>query len=168
MIRYLVVAIVAVFAAQLSPAARASTVQYDLTLTPTIGSIGGSGYLDVSAPANGTEALSAFSLTIDGQQFNLANEIGTATATFTGGVLDSLNYVGTLISGLNLDILGTGGLTYAFLDIGSGATLAAGTISAVDPPATTPLPSTVILFATGLLGLLLLSFRRKKIARIAS
>jgi hypothetical protein len=169
MLRLLAAAAIAVFATQFPLAARASSVLYDLTLTPTLGSVGGSGYFDVSAPVNGSgvNALTAFSVTIDGDVFNLGNELGTATATFSGGVLTSLNYLGDLVStsgGFNLDILGTGGLSYAFVDIGTGATLASGTISAVDPPGATPLPSAVVLFATGLLGLLLLNYRHKRIA----
>lgn len=166
MVRFLVVGLFALIATQLPSIARASTVQYDLTLTPTTGSVGGSGYFDVNTPVNGSgvNAITAFYVTIDNQVFNLATEVGTATATFANGVLTSLNYVGALVSGLNLDILGTGGLQYAFLDIGTNATLSSGNISAVDPPATTPLPSSVVLFATGLLGLLFLNNRRKKIA----
>jgi hypothetical protein len=163
MLRILVVAALAVFAAQFSSAARASTV-YDLTFTPTTGTIGGYGTMEVSGPVDGVDQITAFSVTIDGQLFTLANEVGTATATFSNGVLSSLNYVGAAISGLNLDILGSKGLIYAFLDIGTGIALTTGTISAVDPPATTPLPSSVVLFATGLLGLVLLTYRRKKIA----
>lgn len=163
MLRVMIVAVMALFVAQFPSIARASTVQYDLTLTPTSGTIGGSGYFDVTAPVNGSgvNALTAFSVTIDGAQFTLGND-PAATATFSGGVLTSLNYVGALLSGLNLDILGTGGLTYTFLDIGTGLALASGTISAVDPPTATPLPSAVVLFATGLLGLLLLNYRRKR------
>jgi hypothetical protein len=166
MLRFLAVAFMAVCAAQLPSAARASTVQYDLTLTPTTGSIGGTGYFDVLTPVNGSGVndLTALSITIDGQTFNLSNEIGAATATFTDGVLSSLNYAGALLSGFNLDLLGTGGLTYNFLDAGISAALASGTISAADPPPTTPLPSTVVLFATGLLGLLLVNYRRKRTA----
>jgi hypothetical protein len=171
MLRYLVVAVLAAFAAQFSSAARASTIQYDLTLTPTVGSIGGTGYFDVNSPLTGTgaNALTDFSVTIDNQVFSLGNELSSATATFSNGALTSLNYIGDLVSGtwktgLNLDILGTGGLSYTFLDLGSDLALSSGTISAVDPPSTTPLPSTVVLFATGLLGLLLLNYRRKKLA----
>jgi hypothetical protein len=166
MLRFLVVAIMAVFATQLSSVARASTVQYDLTLTPTTGSIAGTGYFDVSAPVSGSGVidLTALSITIDGQTFNQDTEIGTATATFANGVLEGVNYVGALLSGLNLDLLGTDDLTYTFLDIGTGAALSTGTISAVDPPPTTPLPGAMVLFATGLIGLLLLNYRRKKSA----
>lgn len=166
MSRFLVLAVLGLFAAQIPSIAQASTVQYDLTLTPTIGSVGGSGYFDVSTPVDGSgaNALTALSITIDGQQFSLANELGTATAIFSGGVLESLNYVGDLVSGLNLDILGTGGLSYAFLDIGTGATIATGSISASAPLAATPLPSTLLLFASGLLGLLLLNYRRRAAA----
>jgi hypothetical protein len=162
MLRVLVLAVVAFLGAQLP--AQASTLQYDLTLTPTTGSVGGTGYFDVTAPVNGSgvNAITALSITIDDQTFLLNNEIGTATATFTSGVLSSLSYVGALVSGLNLDLLGTGGLSYTFLDIGTGATLASGIIS--DAPAATPLPSAVILFATGLLGLLFLNYRRKRVA----
>lgn len=98
MLRYLVLAAVAVLAAQLPSTAQASTVQYDLTLTPTTGSIGGSGYFDVTAPVNGSgaNAITAFSITIDNELFTLGTEIGTATATFSDGVLSGLSYVGDL------------------------------------------------------------------------
>jgi hypothetical protein len=164
MLRFLVVAAIAVFAAQFASAARASTVQYDLTLTPTTGTVGGSGYFDVVTPVNGSGVndLTALSITIDGQQFTLGNELGTATATFTDGVLSGLDYVGGLLNGLNLDLLGTGGLTYTFLDIGTNATLSEGTISAGGGLSATPLPGTAVLFATGLLGLLVLTYRRKQ------
>jgi hypothetical protein len=164
MLRFLVAAALAVLAAQFSSTARASTVQYDLTLTPTTGTIGGTGYFDVSTPVNGSGVvdLTALSITIDGQTFNLSDALGTATATFTGDALTALSYTGDLLSGLNLDLLGTGGLTYSFLDLGTNFGLASGTISAVDPPSATPLPSSIVLFATGLLGLLLLSYRRKR------
>ena len=152
MSRFLIVALLALLG--IPGAARASTIQYDLTLTPTDGSIGGSGYFDVMAPLNGSgvNTLTDFSVTIDGlpQPFTLANEVGTATATFSSDALSSLNYVGALINGFNLDILGSGGLTYAFLDLGTGATFASGTISAVAAPSAAPLPPTIVLFAAGL------------------
>jgi hypothetical protein len=165
MLRILVAVAFAVFAVQLPSAARASSVQYDLTFTPTTGSIGGAGYFDVNTPVNGSGSniITAFDVTIDGQLFTLANEVGTATADFTNGALSSLNYVGALLSGLNLDILGSTGLIYAYLDVGTGAAIATGTISATDPPpSATPLPGSMVLLASGLLGLLLLNYWRKK------
>lgn len=95
MLRFVAGAIIAVFAAQFPSTTWAATVQYDLTLTPRIGSIGGSGYFDVSAPVNGSgvDAITALSISIDGQQFTLAND-PTATATFSGGALTSINYAG--------------------------------------------------------------------------
>lgn len=166
MLRFLVAAAFAALAVQLSSTAQASTVQYDLTLTPTAGSIGGSGYFDVSTPVNGSGVndITALSINIDGQSFNLGDAIGTAYATFTDGVLSGLSYTGALLSGFNLDLLGTGGLTYSFADLGTNFGLATGTISAVDPPSATPLPSSIVLFITGLLGLLLLSYWRKRTA----
>jgi hypothetical protein len=165
MSRLLILAVVAFFGAQVPVATRASTIQYDLTLTPTIGTIGGSGYFDVTAPLNvsGSNVLTAFSVSVDGQNFTLNDAVGAPTATFSSGLLTGLNYVGDVISGLNLDILGTGGLTYAFLDLGTGATVAVGTISAaVASPSATPLPGTTVLFITGLLGLMLAMTRRRR------
>jgi hypothetical protein len=169
MIRILVAAAVAALAAQFSSAALASTVQYDLTLTPTAGSIGGTGYFDVVTPVNGSGAndITALSISIDGQTFNLGDALGTATATFADGVLTGLNYAGALLNGWNLDLLGTGGLTYRFADLGVNFAGATGTISAVDPPSPTPLPSSIVLFATGLLGFVLLSRRGKRTASSA-
>ena len=165
MSRLLVVIAVALLGAQITGVARASTIQYDLTLTPTLGTIGGSGFFDVAAPLNGSgvNILTDFSVTIDNATFTLAND-PTATATFSNGLLSSLNYIGAVSAkGFNLDILGTGGLQYAFIDIGTGAALAEGTIYAVDPPGVpaTPLPTTVVMFATGLLALGFLIYRRK-------
>lgn len=163
MLRFLVAAAIAVFATQFPSNARASTIEYDLTFTPTSGSIGGTGYFDVNSPLNGSgvDAITALSVSIDNALFTLGDEQGTATATFSNGLLSNLNYVGALVDGINLDILGTGGLTYSFLDIGTSETLASGTISAVDPPSAAPLPTSVILFATGLLALLFLTYRRR-------
>jgi len=170
MSRLLVVIAAALLGAQITGVARASPVNppnivYDLTLTPTLGTIGGSGYFDVAAPLNGSgvNILTDFSVTIDNATFTLAND-PTATATFSNGLLSSLNYIGAVSAkGFNLDILGTGGLQYAFIDIGTGAALAEGTIYAVDPPGVpaTPLPTTVVMFATGLLALGFLIYRRK-------
>ena len=171
MSRLLVVIAVALLGAQITGVARAAPVDitYDLTLTPTLGTIGGSGFFDVAAPLNGSgvNILTDFSVTIDNATFTLAND-PTATATFSNGLLSSLNYIGAVSAkGFNLDILGTGGLQYAFIDIGTGAALAEGTIYAVDPPPpgggvpATPLPTTVVMFATGLLALGFLIYRRK-------
>lgn len=157
MLRFLALFVVVFVGVQMPGVARASTdvdLTYGLTLTPTVGSIGGSGLLDVTAPSNGsgTYELTGLSLSIDGANFTLGDEVGNATATLSDGVLTGLNYVGALINDLNLDILGSTGLTYAFIDIGTGATIAAGTIT--DPPVpSTPLPPTLILFASGLLAL---------------
>lgn len=153
---------VVLFGVQFSKAAQAST--YTLTLDPTFGSIAGSGTMDVTAPGSGSgiSAISDLTINIDGANFNLTDEIGAATATFSSGMLTGINYVGASVAdfGLNLDFLGTQGLMYAFLDIGTNATLAEGTISAVDPP-TASLPTTIVMFATGLIGLAFLTYRRK-------
>jgi hypothetical protein len=163
MTRFLFVALVVVLGVQIPRGAHAST--YDMTLTPTVGSIGGAGSFDVVAPLSGSgiSQITDFSVTIDQETFTLGNEISAATATFSSGMLTGLDYVGALLGGgFNLDILDTGGLTYTFLDIGTGAALASGIISAIDPPLpSTPLPTTILMFATGLLGLALLTYRRK-------
>jgi hypothetical protein len=168
MSRFMLAALIVFLGVQIPRVAQASTIQYDLTLTPTVGSVGGTGFFDVTAPLNGSgvNQITAFSVAIDGQDFTLGNEVSTATATFSSGVLTSLDYIGALLgSGFNLDILGTGGLTYTFLDIGTGAALASGLISAA-PLSSTPLPTTILMFATGLLGIALLTARRRKISHI--
>jgi len=167
MSRFLVLVLVALFGVQVSGAARATT--YDLTLDPTSGNIFGSGVMDVTAPGTGSgvSVISDLSITIDGANFNLKNELGAATATFVGGDLKSINYIGASIAdfGLNLDFLGSQGLMYSFLDIGTDSVLSQGMINAVDPSpggvSATPLPTTVVMFATGLLALGFLIYRRK-------
>ena len=55
--RLLILAVVAFVGAQISGAARASTIDYNYTLTlsiPTLGSIGGWGSLDFMAQPNGS------------------------------------------------------------------------------------------------------------------
>jgi hypothetical protein len=169
MLRLMMLCFVAVFGVQLPQAAEASTVTYDLTLTSSSGQSFGSGTLVVNGPlTSGSESFSSsgggleslnISLNSGGPaspSFSLLNAIGTTSATFQGGTLTGLSYLGD-VNSFQLDLL-TSGLFYLYVDFGSLLLSSAGSISAVSAA---PLPPTIVLFAGGLVLLGLLAYRRK-------
>ena len=123
------------------------------------GSAAGSGTSTFSAGAG----LSSLSFSIGGYNFSLANEqFFNPSVTFNNGALTGIAYLGSL-NGFQLD-LGTFNLNYEFLNLVnfSGS---AGTISS--NVSTTPLPSGLPLFLTGLLALALLGWRKKRSMQMA-
>ena len=167
MSRFAIAAIAALVVVQVGTA-RASTVTYDLTLTASSGPENGTGTLVVdgtngtfnSSPGGGLDALS---ISINGQTYTLANALSTTAATFVNGALTSLNYLG-ISSNINLSLTATAGLSYVYADLSNLSLSSAGNISAVDPPggvSGAPLPTTILLFATALLGLVLVAYRQK-------
>ena len=157
--------------ALLSMASSAFAVTYDLTLTNLSGQAVGSGMFTVngSVPGSGSSSFSAgggltsLSFSIDGYNFSLANEeFFNPSVSFNNGALTGIAYVGSL-NGFQLD-LGTFNLNYEFLNLAnfSGS---AGTIS--DHVSTTPLPSGLPLFITGLAALALLGWRKKRNLQVA-
>jgi hypothetical protein len=149
----------------------ASAVTYDLTLGNLSGQTVGSGMFNISgsAASSGTSTFSAgggltsLSFAIDGYNFSLANEqFFNPYVTFNNGALTGIAYLGSL-NGFQLD-LGTFNLNYEFLNLAnfSGS---AGTIS--DHVSTTPLPSGLLLFITGLMALALLGWRKQRSLQVA-
>jgi len=149
------------------------TYDYKLQLNPTSGTIGGSGTFDVITSVNpwtslnGAVTISDLSVTIGGATFTLGDAIGAATATFSGGYLTGLSYLGDTTSGLNLDILGTGGLSYLYFDFGTSSGTSSGNILATylgdsGPPSATPLPPSGVMLGAGLLMMLgFVAYRRR-------
>ena len=151
----------------------ASAVTYDLTLSNLSGQTVGSGMFAISgsAASSGTSTFSAgpggglasLSFSIGGYNFSLANEqFFNPSVTFNNGALTGIAYLGSL-NGFQLD-LGTFNLNYEFLNLAnfSGS---AGTIS--DHVSTTPLPSGLPLFLTGLAALALFGWRKKRSMQMA-
>ncbi|MDE2285372.1 MAG: hypothetical protein KGK33_12215 [Hyphomicrobiales bacterium] len=151
----------------------ASAMTYDLTLNSFSGQTVGSGMFTIngSVPSSGTSTFSAapgggltsLSFSLNGAtpgqyNFSLANEqFFNPYVTFNNGALTGIAYLGAL-NGFQLD-LGTFNLNYEFLNLAnfSGS---AGTIS--ESVSTTPLPSGLPLFITGLAALALIGWRKKR------
>src|SRR5579863_4184146 len=161
-------AVVAVLAMASSAA---SAVTYDLTLNNLSGQTVGSGMFTISGPAASSGAstfsagagLTSLSFSIGGYNFSLANEqFFNPSVTFNNGALTGIAYLGSL-NGFQLD-LGTFNLNYEFLNL-ANLSGSAGTIS--DHVSTTPLPSGLPLFLTGLVALALLGWRRKRGMQVA-
>ena len=148
--------------------AHASTVDYTLTFaasSPYAADTGGSGTFELNGPintnGNRTYSLTELSMTLDGLSFSLSQD-KSATASFHNGVFSGLSFDGTDITGLfTFDTLNTSGTSYDLAQSIFGGTLSKGSISAVDPPAATPLPPTVVLFGAGLLLIGALAWMRK-------
>jgi len=141
-------------ATQFCAPARASTVDYTLTFTATSGT-GGGGTFELNGPisttGNHTYGLTELSFSVDGLSFSLAQDVN-ATASFHNGVFSGLSFDGTDVTGFfTFDTLTTSGTTYSVVQDDQW-TIGAGSISAVDPPPSTPLPPTVVLFGAGLLA----------------
>ena len=167
------------------PALRASTITYDVTLTPTSGQYGGSGTLTLaSAPA--TSGISTFSqangqlqglsFTIDNQTFSLAGD-PSATVEFLNGQIYNISFAQTVGSSPNRFTLDTSGV-YAFYYDNDQAESAGSITADVSPGSTdsnqfpnqqpaspTPEPSSLLLLATALFGGCFLIFRRRGTAQ---
>jgi hypothetical protein len=166
-----------------APAAQASTITYDLSLSPTFyGPYGGTGYFTVNTPALGTSPydtptngvaeggngnLIAMSFTIAGETFNLTNASNAGVgfnqnSNDTAEIINSIVYTGTIGSTMVTLSLSSGGFDYTFTDSnpnGSYADSSGGLITAT--LTATPLPATLPLFAGGL-GMFGLFGRRRK------
>ncbi|HEV2710193.1 MAG TPA: PEP-CTERM sorting domain-containing protein [Edaphobacter sp.] len=150
----------------------ASTVTYDITLTPDGGSLyGGTGTITLNnAPSTSgisdyTQAnggLLDVTFNIDGQDFSLAGANGTTLVRFLNGSLNDITFaetIGTTPSRFTLD--STARYSFYYND---GQAVSYGTFSAApgDPtsPSPVPEPSSLLLFATGLLGGATILYRR--------
>lgn len=166
----LTAAIAAMAVGQMTAGAKASTVTYDLTLQGTAGGlVGGTGAFTVDGPINSTglETLTAsdglnLSFTIDGNSFSSAPG-GYASVTFNNGALASINYAGFLDS-WSFSLV-TGSLLYIYTDLVNPTHDTFGTISAqleATQVSATPLPAALPLFVSGLGGMGLLGWWRKR------
>lgn len=168
------------------PAAQASTLTYDVTLSPTSGTYGGSGTISLSsAPsefgistfsqANGT--LQNLSFTIGNQTFSLAGD-PSATVEFLDGKIYNISFAQTIGSSPHRFTLDTSGV-YAFY-YNNGFSESSGDITAAlasappdsipsQPPAAspTPEPGTILLLATALVGGGFLIVRRRRSTQAA-
>ena len=167
MFRLAMVALAALGCAQLPRTAQATTISFEL-INSISGPESGSGVLDLNGPigpgldvfSSGGGGLNSLSIDIGGQEFTLSNALGPAQAIFQNGAFSGLFYVGQMGNfKLSLD---TTGLFYLYTDLSDWTLTSAGTIAA------TPIPSTILLFAGGLLALGLVTYRRKRQADFSS
>lgn len=170
------------------PALHASTITYNLTLSPSSGMQGGTGTLTLAAPppSSGTptytianQQLQELSFTIDGQNFYLSGD-PSATVQFTNGQLSSINFIQTVDHAparYTLEL----SRGYSFYGNDFGHPLSAGSFSATpaaiipeeitadatqptQPASPTPEPGTLVLLATALVAGGFLLLRRKRTA----
>lgn len=145
---------------------KASTL-YSLTLNNAFGPEGGTGAFTIDGPIASTgrsffsagHGLTSLSFSIDGNNFSLANELGSARVIFNNGNLIKVAYSGDL-NGFNFDLV-TNRLDYAFFDLVNFSLSSFGSISG-SPVSATPLPPSWTLMLIGLAGFGLVAYRRKR------
>jgi hypothetical protein len=165
-----------------APALHASSITYDVMLSPTSGPYGGSGTITLaSAPASSgittysqaAGSLQGLTFTVGNQTFSLAGD-PSATVEFLNGQLYNISFAQTVGSSPNRFTLDTSAV-YAFY-YNDGQAESAGSLTAIpaidsgDPASTqpttspTPEPGTLLLVATALAGGAFFVFRRKRTA----
>ena len=152
-----------------SGSSQASTLSYDLVLSGGSSQIDGIFSVNGSVPNSGQSGplqITSLSLNVGGTSYNFASQLFTPVATFNNGALTSIEYVGSA-DGFKLD-LGTVGLNYVFYDFLNTSYSSAGSVLASGiGVSTTPLPSGLPLFLTGLAALGFLGWRKKRMMQAA-
>jgi hypothetical protein len=152
--------------------AKAETISYVLTFTPTGGAAtGGTGLLTLNEPSlptnlsiNGSSSqFVSLSATVDGIAFAFANS-DVYSLGMSGGVWNNISAMSNdTTDGSFQFYIGTGGLTYNLQEVNVGEP-GYGNISVGAPQvvSATPLPSTLPLFAAGLSFVGYLTGRKKR------
>jgi hypothetical protein len=159
--------------------ASAATFSYAITLTPTTGTIGGTGVLTLTtaipssgsfyASEGGTVSSTTGDLTgltihmSDGYNFSLAQENSSANIDFFNGILENISYNDNAVPPTPPS-LGIGGTNYQFSVNGnySGSGYASGNVSvSTTPLATAPEPASALLGSATLIGF----FLRRRVRR---
>ena len=163
------------------PAVHASSMTYNVTLTPTSGQYGGSGTVILaSAPASSgistfsqaNGQLQGLSFTVDNQTFSLAG-YPTATVQFLDGKLYNISFAETIGASPNRFTLDTSGVYAFYYDNGQSESAGNLTAALADTPSdpassqptgasATPEPGSLLLLATALAGGGFLLFRRSR------
>jgi hypothetical protein len=164
--------------AVLAPASlHASSITYNVVLTPSAGSIyGGTGSftIDGAPSASGISdysksngKLTDVSFLIDGQTFTLAGAIGDTLVRFLNGSLNDITFAETIGTSPNRFTLNsTSGYAFYYND-GQAASYGTFTATVSDVPSTSPVPEpgSLALLGTGLIGGAGALFRRLSASR---
>ncbi|HZY62691.1 MAG TPA: PEP-CTERM sorting domain-containing protein [Edaphobacter sp.] len=143
-------------------ALHASSITYNLTLTPGAGSLyGGTGSITLNAApstsgnsdytqANG--GLLDLSFNIDGQTFTLSGATGSTLVRFLNGDLNDITFAETIgTTPYRFTLHTTAGYAFYYND-GQAASYGTFTASPASPVSPVPEPASLMLLTTGLLG----------------